>query len=63
MIIKALGGAAALMLLLGVLGKIEQIHRLVSATYQNQLVLAGYDPATGKKLQPERYQIFEQAAQ
>lgn len=58
---KAAGWLFGILTGMAIFGKLDEISKRVGMLNHNQLVLSGYDPATGQKQQPERYQIFETA--
>lgn len=58
-VVKCLGGVIGVTASLGVMAKLEEIGKAVARVDNNLLVFNGYDPATGKKAQPERYQVFD----
>lgn len=57
---RAAGGVFGIVTGIALFGKLNEVSERLAILNHNQLLLNGYDPNTGKKQQPERYQIFEQ---
>lgn len=53
------GGVFGVMTSLALFGKLDEVSKRIAMLNHNQLVLSGYDPDTGQRSGPGKYQIFD----